>query len=163
MTTRSPGRITERRRDNRQTQIGTHATNKLIANVASTAFSSLDLRNDNNGVVNLANLQNYGVTAANHGVSLSFPLGKAGALVGNAAVLFVQATDTWAAPANESARMLIQLRQAGSVSSVATLTSTGGVQRWCYGAPGGTGLGTGRRACGSFSQGSGSGGPRRSP
>lgn len=96
------------------------STNIRFGGIASSTryldisqFGSTVSRYDDNGATTLNSIQNYGVTAVGHGAAKLYQFGAAGVLGGNAMSEQVLSTDTWASPANRSARYLLSLSQAG--------------------------------------------------
>lgn len=82
-------------------------------------FGALTLRYDDNSLTVPKANRNYGITAAGQGFSDASYFGTGSALGGQAHAIDVTATDTWAAPANRSAKITFKAAQGGSLVAVA--------------------------------------------
>lgn len=75
---------------------------------------AVNQRFDDNGAPAFRTMANYGLTGAGQGAGFVWNLGTGGAFAASAARLRILSTDTWAAAANRSAKLIWELIQAGA-------------------------------------------------
>lgn len=103
---------------------GTSANRQATTGVSAGNFTGQTLRYDDNSAFSTLTFQNYGITAAAQGQTITWQYGAAGVLGGTAATIAVSTTADWSVAGNRSAQFIFTAMTAGSNSTVMTLGTT---------------------------------------